>query len=549
MNKIAHLYLSRQWPKLFSLFAISIMFVVSACSQLSNEAVVSGTAVVEDSESLIAATQYGKVRGLEEDGIKVFKGIRYGADTATTRFMAPKAPQAWDDIENAMTYGNSSRQSFTGIGGGLFNSWRSDSVPALIEDSLFLNVWTPELRDGQKRPVMVWFHGGSFSFGSGSSSANDGVRLANRGDVVVVTVNHRLNVFGYTYLGDYGEQFSDSGNVGQLDLIHSLKWVRDNIEEFGGDPDNVLIFGVAGGGAKVSVLMGMDGAKGLFHRAVIESGSSLTVRTTEQVKPDIDALVAKLGLTIDTINQIRTIPAEQIEQAARVLAEERGPIRWGPVVDNRNINRDPFTPDAAPQAHDVPLLIGTTRTENSVLIGARRPETFDLTYKQLAAALSPYAPRKDTAFIVAEYRRLHPEYSAPELFFIATTDAGFLNRSIELADRKTEQGGAPVYFYGLHWNTPVENGKWMSPHALDVGMVFDNVAKSESMSGVGSEPQKIADEMSEAWVAFAKTGKPNHSGIPEWPAYSRDNRAMMIFNNETKVMVDPHGEQRKLFLE
>jgi para-nitrobenzyl esterase len=532
---------------------ITITAGLAACSQSSDETAVApevaGTPAAEQ-DSLVATTQYGKVRGMEEDGVKVFKGIRYGADTATTRFMAPKAPEAWEGIKDAMAYGNSTRQIPTGSGGGLFDSWRPDPVPPLSEDCLFLNVWTPELRDGGKRPVMVWFHGGGFTSGNGSSNAYDGVRLANRGDVVVVTVNHRLNIFGYTYLGDYGDQFADSGVAGQLDLIHSLKWVRDNIEEFGGDPDNVLIFGESGGGAKVSVLMGMSAAEGLFHRAVIQSGPTITLRDTKAVAEGVQGLVAKLGLTAETIDQIRTMPAEKIEQAAWALAEEGSPTGWsGPVLDGKNITRHPFTPDAAPYAADVPLLIGTTRTEYSLLTGSRRPELFDLSYEELPAALSPTAQNKDTAHIVAEYRRLQPDYTAPELFFTATTDAGFLNRSIELADRKAEQAGAPVYFYSLWWNTPVDGGKWMAPHALEIGMVFDNVAKSESMSGIGPEQQKIADEMSEAWLAFAKTGNPNHAGIPEWPAYSPDNRAMMIFNNETSVMIDPHGEQRQLFLD
>ena len=531
---------------LFHVLLVLMFSLLVGCSQSNDSASNQADTAMDP---LVAQTQYGKVRGVEEDGIKVFKGIRYGADTATTRFMAPKPPEPWNEIKDAVAYGNSTRQIPTGSGGGLFNSWRPDPVPPLSEDCLFLNVWTPELRDGVKRPVMVWFHGGGFTSGNGSSNAYDGVRLANRGDVVVVTVNHRLNVFGYSYLGEYGEQFADSGNVGQLDLIQSLEWVRDNIEEFGGDPSNVLIFGESGGGAKVSVLMGMSAAEGLFHRAVIQSGPSLTVRTPESVKPGIDALVAKLGLTKDTIDEILTMPPEKIEEAAWALADEGGPTGWsGPVLDGKNITRDPFTPDAAPYASSVPLLIGTIRTENSLLIGAREPETFDLTFETLPAALSPRAPGLDTTNIVAEYRRLHPEYTAPELYFTATTDAGFLNRSVELADRKAEQGGAPVYFYSLWWNTPVDGGKWLAPHALEIGMVFDNVAKSESMSGIGPDQQKIADEMSEAWLAFAKTGNPNHAGIPEWPAYSPDNRVMMIFDNDTKVMVDPHGEQRQLFL-
>lgn len=501
-------------------------------------------------EPLVASTQYGKVRGFEEEGVKVFKGIRYGADTATTRFMPPQPPEPWEGIVDAMTYGNSTRQIPTGSGGGLFLSWKPDPTPELSEDCLFLNVWTPALRDGKKRPVLVWFHGGGFSSGSGSSLAYDGVRLANRGDVVVVTVNHRLNMFGYLYLGEYGDSFADSGNVGQLDLIHSLKWVHDNIEEFGGNPGNVLIFGESGGGSKVSVLMAMDDAKGLFHRAVVQSGPRVTLQSAEEAAAGARALVEQLGLSAETASQIATLPAEDIEAAARAVAEAGGPVTWsGPVIDGRSIKRHPFSPDAPPQSADVPLLIGTTRTENSLLIGARRPETFDLTWETLPAALAPRAEGKDVAHIIAEYRRLHPEYSPAELFFTASTDAGFLNRSVEIADRKAEQSAAPVYFYMLTWKTPVDDGKWLSPHALDIGMVFDNVAKSESMSGIGPDQQKIADMMSEAWLAFAKSGNPNHAGLPEWPAYTTERRSVMLFDLEPAVVDDPHGEQRKLFLD
>lgn len=535
-------------PSFWSLL-FSTLLALTACSQSSDQSA-DATSTQESMDPLVATTQYGKVRGYEEDGIKVFKGIRYGADTATTRFMAPQPPEPWDGVKDALTYGNSTRQIPTGSGGGLFNSWKPNPTPPLSEDCLFLNVWTPALRDNKKRPVMVWFHGGGYSSGNGSSSAYDGVRLANRGDVVVVTVNHRLNVFGYLYLGEYGEQFADSGNVGQLDLIQSLKWVRDNIEEFGGDPNNVLIFGESGGGMKVSVLMDMDAAKGLFHRAVIQSGPDITVSETAAAAAGAKVLVEKLGLTKETIDQIRTMPPEQIETVARAIAAAGGTSGWaGPVIDGKNITRHPFSPDAASQAMNVPLLIGTTRTENSLLIGARRPELFDLTFEQLPEALAPYTAGLNTEHIIAEYRRLHPEYSAPELFFTATTDARFLNSSIQLADRKTEQGGAPVYFYSLYWSTPVDGGKWMSPHSLDIGMVFDNVAKSESMSGIGPEQQKVADQMSESWIAFARNGNPNNPSVPEWPAYNTKDRPMMIFNVESKVMNDPHRTQRRLFLD
>jgi para-nitrobenzyl esterase len=503
-----------------------------------------------EGEQPVASTEYGPVRGSVDNGIKVFKGIRYGADTSTTRFQAPAEPQPWEDVKDANAYGNSCPQIPTGSGGGLFTSWKPDPEPALSEDCLFLNVWTPALDDGKKRPVMVWFHGGGFRSGNGSSNAYDGVRLAQRGDVVVVTVNHRLNYFGYMYLGEYGDRFADSGNAGILDLVASLEWVRDNIGEFGGDPENVLIFGESGGGAKVSVLMAMDAAKGLFDRAIVQSGPALTIMPAESAAKATEAVLAKLGLNEENIGQVLTMPARQIEEAAREVARETG-LEAGarPVFDGTNFTRHPFAEGAPPQSADVPLLIGTTRTENSLLIGARDPSTFDLTWETLPAALEERLSDVDGTHIMNEYRRLHPDMGAAELYFTATTDAGFLNNSIKLADEKAKQMAAPVYFYLLNWDTPVDGGKWFSPHALEIGMVFDNVAKSESMSGIGPEQQKIADMMSEAWIAFARTGNPNHEGIPQWPQYTVEERPVMVFDVEPKVINDPHGEQRKLFLD
>ena len=494
----------------------------------------------------IATTEYGKVRGVVEDDILVFKGIRYGADTSTTRFMPPQPPQPWAEVKDALAYGNSTRQS-SGSGIELFNSWRSGPRPELSEDCLFLNVWTPAIADGAKRPVMVWLHGGGFSTGSGSSNAYDGVRLAKRGDVVVVTVNHRLNIFAHLYLAEYGEQFADSGNVGILDLVQSLEWVRDNISQFGGDPDNVLIFGESGGGAKVSVLMAMDAAKGLFDRAVVQSGPRLSNQETDTAAAGAAALVAQLGLTRENIEQILTMAPEQIEQAAREVVAAGGSATWsGPVFDHRSFTQQPFEPIAPVQSFDVPLLIGTTRTEMSLLAGARRPELFELTWETLPAAMATGVPNADAAAVIAGYQALQPEIEAPELYFTAITDNGFLRRSIALADRKVEQGGASVYFYLFNWNTPVDDGKWKSPHALEIGFVFDNVAKSISMSGSGEEQQNIADLMAESWIAFARTGDPNNPTTPRWDPYNVTDRPMMVIDESPEMVNHPRGKQLAL---
>ncbi len=493
----------------------------------------------------IAATAYGPVRGYVDAGILTFKGVRYGADTAGTRFAPPAAPEPWTEPVDALAFGPSAPQPQRGRL-SLFDSWLPDPNPGTSEDCLFLNVWTPAL-DGGKRPVMVWLHGGGFTTGSGSSNAYDGVRLADRGDVVVVTVNHRLNVFGYLYLDEYGEEFAGSANAGMLDLVAALEWVRDNIGQFGGDPDNVLIFGESGGGWKVSTLMGMDSAAGLFHRAVVQSGPGLTLMEPETAAAATSALLAELGLDAERVAELRTLPAETISAAAARLAEAGTSVGNRPVVDGVVNQRHPFTPAAPAQSVDVPLLIGSTRTEMSMLAGASNRSLFELTWETLPAALETSFPGVDAQAVIDGYRQLHPEIDPVNLFFEAITDNSLFGRgSFTLADRKAEQGGADVYQYYFSWPTPVEGGMWSATHALDIGFVFDNVAKSASMSGTGERQQALADVMSEAWLAFARNGDPNHAGLPEWPPYDPETRATMVFDDESAVVNDPRARERAI---
>jgi len=504
---------------------------LAACD-LKSEAPVSDVAP-------LATTTYGKVRGRLEGGIATFKGVRYGADTSLTRFQPPRPPEPWTGTLDAASFGNSAPQPPASDGGGLFRSWRPDPPLPTGEDCLFLNVWTPAA-DTKKRPVLVWFHGGGFSTGSGSSLAYDGVRLAQRGDVVVVTVNHRLNQFGYLNLASYGAPFEDSGAVGVLDLVLSLEWIRDNIAGFGGDPGNVMIFGESGGGWKVCTLMAMDSARGLFHRAVVQSGPRINHAPRDVSAKAADELVAKLGLTKDTVREILSKTVSEIQEAARGIAAAGS----GPVLDGRSIVRDPFSPDAPPQSAAVPLLIGCNRTEGASLTPADSPN-HALTWETLPAAIKTAFPALSEMAIIDLYRSKHPDIEPPELFFMATSDNTFLRNSVTIADRKADQGGAPVFFYMLDWETPVMGGKRYVPHALDIGMVFDNVAKSESMSGPpGPEAQAIADQMSESWLAFARTGVPSHPGLPDWPAYTSQRRSMMVFRSDPGVEVDIRAMER-----
>jgi para-nitrobenzyl esterase len=490
----------------------------------------------------VAETGYGRVEGRLEDGVFVFKGIRYGADTSSTRFAAPAAPAPWEDVRPALDYGASCPQTPTGNPGGLFTSWRPVPEPPMGEDCLFLNVWTPALADGGKRPVMVWLHGGGFTTGSGSSTAYEGTRLARRGDVVVVTLNHRLNVFGYLALGHYGEGFEDSSVAGVLDMVQALEWVRDNIEGFGGDPDTVTIFGESGGGAKVSTLMTTPRATGLFHRAVVQSGAMLRFPEQAAARAAADRVVANLGLSAETIGQVRSLPVETIREALTDTGAATAPS-----VDGRTLTRHPFEPDAAPAGRDVPLMLGTNRTESSLFLGAADPAVFDLSWAGLEGAMAAAYPDRNVAGIIAGYRELTPQATPSDVYFEATTDARWLAGHVQQAQRKTEQGGAPAYLYLFDWDTPVDGGKWRSPHALEIGFVFDNVANSETMSGVGEAQQRVADIMADTWIAFARTGDPNNPRIPHWPPYDLEQRPVMVLDESPEVVNDARGAQRALF--
>jgi para-nitrobenzyl esterase len=496
---------------------------------------------VDDAAAPRATTSYGAVSGYVADDILVFKGVRYGADTATTRFAAPAKPKPWDDVQQATKFGDTCPQTPTGNPGGLFTSWAPKPEPGMSEDCLFLNVWTPAVDDA-KRPVMVWLHGGGFTSGSGSSTAYDGERLARRGDVVVITVNHRLNALGYLNLTQYGEDFKDSAVAGLLDLVQALEWVRDNAEAFGGDPDNVTIFGESGGGAKVTTLLATESAKGLFHRAVVQSGAVLRLPDTAGAQAEADKVVEKLGLTKDDIADIKTLPEADIRAA---LAGTRAAS--APSVDDRTLTRQPFTPDAPETGRDVPLLIGTNRTENSLFAGPTNEALFDLDWDSLGEALVNDFPGQDVTAIIDGYKRLQPDASPSDIYFEATTDANYLAGHRIQAERQVALGGAPVYLYLFNWDTPVQGGKWRCPHSLEIGFVFDNVANSESMSGIGEEQQKVADIMAETWLAFAKTGDPNNDSIPNWPAYDTDKRPVMVLDDTPELVNDARGEQLELF--
>lgn len=486
-------------------------------------------------EAPVAATRSGKVRGYFDNGINVFKGIRYGADTANRRFMPPLPPEPWSDVRDALSYGPSAPQP-------------SRATDKPNEDCLFLNVWTPGLRDGRKRPVMFYIHGGAYNNGSGSSPLYDGVRLCRRGDVVVVSVNHRLNAFGYLYLARFGgAEFADSGNAGQIDLILALRWVRDNIVEFGGDPNQLMVFGQSGGGAKIATLMAQPAAAGLFHRAATMSGQQVTASGPLNATLRTRAVLDALKLTPDRAGELRTIPAERLLEAlsTRDPVLPFGGISFAPVLDERSLKRHPFYPDAPAQSSHIPMIIGNTHDETRAFLGGDE-SNFTVKWEQLAEKLVPNM-RVDIQpeVVIAEYRRLYPKYSASDVLFAATT-AGRSWRGAVIEAEERAKSGFPAYAYQLDWASPRDGGKFGAPHASDIQLVFDNIAKPGA-TATGPQAQQMADQMSETFIAFARKGNPNNKLIPRWETYTLPRRQTMVFNVPSHLEDDPRGAERRLF--
>jgi para-nitrobenzyl esterase len=505
----------------------------------------------------VATTTAGKVRGYVDDGIAAFKGIPYGGDTALRRFQPPVPPNPWTGVRDALAWGPRAPQmggrgirpnsAAPGATPDIYSDAYNGRPTPMGEDCLHLNVWTPGLRDGGKRPVMFYIHGGGFTGGSANSDVYDGVRLCRRGDVVVVTLNHRLNLFGYLYLAELGgPDFADSGNVGQLDLILALQWVRDNIAEFGGDPDRVLIFGQSGGGAKCATLMAMPAARGLFHRVLSMSGQQLTGSRPETGTKSARAILGALNLQPGSIDAIKTMPMEQLLRAMR------GVGYYGPVKDGRSLPRDPFDPDAPPLSADIPMVLGNTRFETTFLTGSSDPSDFTLTWETLPAKLERNSANMgdlDRSQVIAAYRRFYPNYSPSDVFFAATTSSRSWRGQVAEAERRAVQPVARdrTYVYEVDWNTPVDGGKWRAPHTIDIPLAFDNIVHGASMIGTGPEARAMAAVMSERWIAFARTGNPNTPHLPSWPTYDLTRRATMVFDNVSQVVDDPRGDERRLF--
>lgn len=483
----------------------------------------------------VVKTIYGSIAGTNEQGVFSFKGIPYAK---AERFMPPQAPDSWGGVRDTKKFGPIAMQ---------VNIWSSEE--AMNEEKLFsLNVWTQGLNDGKKRPVMFWLHGGGFSVGASDDPITDGKILAQKGDIVLVSVNHRLNILGFLDLSPFGEQYRNSANVGMLDVVAALEWVNKNISNFGGDPANVTIFGESGGGGKVGTLMSMPAAKGLFHKAIIQSGTLINAMTKEKSVEVGKALVDVLALDGGNLEQLHKMSYKELVEAGNKALEMTVGLRtpgaktmvgFGPVPDGVNLLQQPFTPTFSEISNDIPLLIGTTLNE---LVKTVYDEK-DLALVDAKARLTKiYSTNTDN--YIKLFEQAYPNYTPQDLLSIDTL---FRPNTIVTADARAAQTNAPVYSYLLTWKSTVENHAKGSFHGLDIPLAFNNIELGKHWTGTSDEAKALAEKMSSAWINFARTGNPNvEGGLPEWKPYSRENGETMVFDKEPHILNNHDRELMEL---
>ena len=495
------------------------------------------------SSGAIVETTAGRVRGLLVDRVQTFKAVPYGASTAgARRFLPPLTVTPWTGVRDAFAWGPRCPQTLAAF----VPEWQPlTGTEPMSEDCLHLNVWTPSAARGGARPVMVWLHGGGYTGGSPAARPYDGANLARRHDLVFVSITHRLNVLGFLHLAQIGgERFADATNAGQKDIIAGLEWVRDNIERFGGDPKNVTIVGQSGGAGKVSTLLGMPAAQGLFHRAIAQSGSAVTSMTAGAATQNAEALMSRLGVKANQAETLQTLPVEQVLAAMQAPGGGRG-FTTSPVVDGRSLPANVFDPAATPLSATIPLLIGSTETEVTWSPNTNYAEPADTAALRARVMRSLRVDEARATSLVDVYTSGRPKTSLLDLALIMETDASQFRTGVDLeAERKSAAGAAPVYMYRFQWYSPVSGGRLRAMHCMDIPFALDNVDSSQAIVGGGADRQPLADRMSRAWAAFARGGDANHPGLPRWEPFTPTGRATMMLDRDCRLARDPYHDER-----
>lgn len=526
---------------------MKLKLITTICSLLLTGTVVvaqnSPDPLIAGKDYAIVSTEYGKVRGYTNNGIFTFKGIPYAK---AERFMVAQKPDSWQGIRSSMAYGPVAPTDITTRVSDETEFPFQHNWGFTNENCLNLNIWTPKINDGKKRPVMVWLHGGGFTAGSSMELPSyDGENLAKNGDVVMVSLNHRLNILGFLDMSAYGEKYKGSENVSITDMIMALQWVKDNIAAFGGDPSNITIFGQSGGGAKVSTLMSAPKAKGLFQKAIVQSGSYLFNYTDKTIAQRVSAAVLEeFNLKPSQADSLQKISYEQLNAAGKravakvqkqLTAEGKPSFGWSPVLDGNLLPYQPTQPEALALSKDIPLLVGSTKNEFTPF----NPSLRDITMDKVQTDLKARYGDKTQAYMSA-VDKAYPGTKTPSNY--VDLDINFRAGAIRQANEKSASSSAPVYMYLFSWQSPVLDGVFKAMHCMELPFVFDTINRSREMTGGGVQAQTLATKMSQAWISFAKTGNPNHSGLPNWPTYTEANGSTMIFDN-INVIKNHHDKE------
>ena len=510
----------------------------------------SATAIQTGADVAVVQTNSGKVRGYIHNGIYTYKGIPYAQ---AKRFQAPEKPAAWEGVRSSMTYGPVSplQTPTTQVSDesefAFHHDWGYTN-----EDCLRVNVWTQGINDGKKRPVMFWIHGGGYAAGSSQELPSyDGESISHKGDVVLVSVNHRLNILGFLDLSEYGDKYKSSSNASFYDLVFALQWVKDNISNFGGDPNNVTIFGQSGGGGKVTALMSSPLAKGLFHKAIVQSGVWADYQDQAISKRIGSAVLNELGLIPSQVDSIQKVPYDKLAAAGtkalqkvrEQLTAEGKPVGmglrfgWGPTLDGMFLKNNPGDPQALAISSNVPLLIGSTK--NEFMPSLRNPDLRKANEAQVKEFLQKQWKDKTDAYIAA-VKKAYPNDTRPT--DLMDIDGFFRPGMVAQANAKSSNGDAGVYMYLFTWQSPIMNGDYKAIHCMEIPFAMNNIARCEEMTGGGKDAYALADKISQSWINFARTGDPNHKGLPSWPKYNSSVGATMMFDNTSTVRNHPDKE-------